>query len=385
MHFRGLANIKCFSDCSISGAPGSSPRFVSGGQALSRLSTLVGATRVLQKAPLFRLGVLGALAAGNLRVQAQARASPARQSFPTVLAASDEGTASESAAERADSALDAESSGSAAERRETSSKDNGSTSLATASQLRLDIAAALMPHPEKVARGGEDAVFLADDRLAFGVADGVGSWMEAGVDPGIYARELMNKCKEAATRIPPSKSAPLNILTNAYYDTNKIGSCTACVVVLEGNMLHAANLGDSGFMVIRGDEVVYKSRAQQHSFNYPFQLGRGGPGVFDPPTVANCTSVPVRAGDILVAATDGVWDNVFVQDCAALVASASHQGASPAQAAESLARHAHSRAADPIYVSPFSLGARALGHQDVGGKMDDICVVIAYVVPAAKL
>lgn len=37
-----------------------------------------------------------------------------------------------------------------------------------APQLRLDIAAALMPHPEKVARGGEDAVFLADDRLAFG-------------------------------------------------------------------------------------------------------------------------------------------------------------------------------------------------------------------------
>lgn len=49
--------------------------------------------------------------------------------------------------------------------------------------------------------------------------------MEAGVDPGIYARELMNKCKEAATRISPSKSAPLNILTNAYYDTNKIVGC----------------------------------------------------------------------------------------------------------------------------------------------------------------
>jgi hypothetical protein len=38
-----------------------------------------------------------------------------------------------------------------------------------------------------------------------------------------------------------------------------------------------------------------------------------------------------------------------------------------------------------MYVSPFALGARALGHQDIGGKMDDICVVIAYVVPGAKL
>lgn len=55
-------------------------------------------------------------------------------------------------------------------------------------------------------------------------------------------------------------------------------------------MLHAANLGDSGFMVIRGDQVVYKSPAQQHSFNFPFQLGRGGPGVFDPPIVANVST-----------------------------------------------------------------------------------------------
>lgn len=62
-----------FSDCSISGGPGSSTRLISGGQALSRISTLVGATRVLQKAPLFRLGVLGALAAGNLRLQVSKR------------------------------------------------------------------------------------------------------------------------------------------------------------------------------------------------------------------------------------------------------------------------------------------------------------------------
>ncbi|EIE22738.1 protein serine/threonine phosphatase 2C [Coccomyxa subellipsoidea C-169] len=249
----------------------------------------------------------------------------------------------------------------------------------------MDFAAALMPHPDKVARGGEDAVFLAEDRLAFGVADGVGSWMDSGVDPGIYARELMSKCKEAAARVPPSKTAPLNILTNAFYDTNKIGSCTACVVVLEGNMLHAANLGDSGFMVIRGDSIVFKSRTQQHSFNFPYQLGRGGNGVFDPPIAADLSSVQVKSGDILVAATDGVWDNMYSPDIASLVTTASTQGQSPAQVAENLARFAHMRAADPTYVSPFALGARALGHMDIGGKMDDICVVIAYVVPGSKL
>ena len=36
-------------------------------------------------------------------------------------------------------------------------------------------------------------------------------------------------------------------------------------------MLHAANLGDSGFMVLRGKRVVFRSRTQQHQFNFPYQ------------------------------------------------------------------------------------------------------------------
>ena len=36
------------------------------------------------------------------------------------------------------------------------------------SALRLDMAAALLPHPQKADRGGEDAVFLGDDSLSFG-------------------------------------------------------------------------------------------------------------------------------------------------------------------------------------------------------------------------
>jgi hypothetical protein len=54
-----------------------------------------------------------------------------------------------------------------------------------------------------------------------GLADGVGSWIEAGVDAGIFARELMGNCKAAALNIPPSKSAPITILKNGFYDTTK--------------------------------------------------------------------------------------------------------------------------------------------------------------------
>ena len=54
-----------------------------------------------------------------------------------------------------------------------------------------------------------------------GLADGVGSWIESGIDAGIFARELMDNCKSAAKSVPLSKSAPLNILKNGFYDTKK--------------------------------------------------------------------------------------------------------------------------------------------------------------------
>lgn len=54
----------------------------------------------------------------------------------------------------------------------------------------------------------------------------MGSWIESGVDAGIFARELMGNCESAAKQIPPSKTAPMNILKNGFYDTKKM-VCTS--------------------------------------------------------------------------------------------------------------------------------------------------------------
>lgn len=58
------------------------------------------------------------------------------------------------------------------------------------------------------------------------------------------------------------------------------GSSTACIVILDrqSHRLHTANLGDSGFLVVRGGEVVHRSDEQQHYFNTPFQLSIAPPG-----------------------------------------------------------------------------------------------------------
>lgn len=52
------------------------------------------------------------------------------------------------------------------------------------------------------------------------------------------------------------------------------GSSTACIIALHNDkgILHTANLGDSGFVVIRRNAIVHRSEEQQHYFNSPFQL-----------------------------------------------------------------------------------------------------------------
>lgn len=68
----------------------------------------------------------------------------------------------------------------------TSSSESASTTQATATTtthsagrpgLILHSGAAMLPHPEKMARGGEDAYFIASHQAAVGVADGVGGWV----------------------------------------------------------------------------------------------------------------------------------------------------------------------------------------------------------------
>lgn len=67
------------------------------------------------------------------------------------------------------------------------------------------------------------------------------------------------------------------MLWAAYKQTQEQGSSTACILKLKHDQLHGTNVGDSGFMVVRGSDVSFQSPHQQHSFNFPFQLGRQEP------------------------------------------------------------------------------------------------------------
>jgi len=73
------------------------------------------------------------------------------------------------------------------------------------------------------------------------------------------------------------RRAPHRALTHSHVRLTQLctGSSTACVLVLNpaGNWLSAANLGDSGFVVVRNGTVLFQTPALQHFFDCPFQFG----------------------------------------------------------------------------------------------------------------
>jgi protein phosphatase PTC7 len=240
---------------------------------------------------------------------------------------------------------------------------------------RLSVGVSSIPHPAKIAKGGEDAHFLSDDMKIIGVADGVGGWGDIGVDPALYSRSLMEGAK-LCVESPLSSRDPVDIMSEAYqYSAYVQGSSTCCILALDGVNVSAANLGDSGFMVIRGLEIVYRTKEQQHSFNFPYQIGTGSA---DKPQHAQRIRVEVQPDDLIILGTDGLWDNLFNEDIIEVVANAPSD---PATIAQLIARQAHIVANDKDIISPFSKSARSNGYPlATGGKLDDITVLVARVV-----
>jgi protein phosphatase PTC7 len=114
----------------------------------------------------------------------------------------------------------------------------------------------------------------------------------------------------------------------------------------------ASNLGDSGFLLLRFDQcsgepyILIRSREQTHSFNTPFQLTKlpGNKEVNslkkqnkskeltnlknaismnrfceDKPEDSDIYQIRVREGDLLLLATDGVFDNLFQDEILRIV------------------------------------------------------------------
>lgn len=97
------------------------------------------------------------------------------------------------------------------------------------------------------------------------------------------------------------------LIVKAAYRTSAIGSSTCCLILLDEKLdkIYTANIGDSGYLIVRykegGLKEVFKSKDQVHSFNFPYQIGTNG----DSPKSAETNSHYLENKDIIIVASDG--------------------------------------------------------------------------------
>jgi len=284
----------------------------------------------------------------------------------------------------------------------------------------------------------EDACFYST--RAMGVADGVGqlrNWAHHGLDSAAYAVDLMRASAEAlASRQDKQRQDPATqaaaAMAAAERRTRNHGAATICLMVMDDNSHLAdredendesaqqenlpnagiANLGDSGFMLLRqnaavpegvqtdehrpaeGMQVVARSCEQQHSWNCPYQLMSLPPLLAEKAaskgrhadTADDCNTYPlhVQAGDLLLMYSDGLVDNLFEEEILSIVNASlqSPRKLKPCVLADALAQAAWKKSLDPAATVPFSRAASAQGMNFLGGKPDDITVVVAWVMPS---
>lgn len=96
-------------------------------------------------------------------------------------------------------------------------------------------------------------------------------------------------------------------------------------------------------------------------------------------------TIPVAPGDVIIAGTDGLFDNLYNNDITAVVVHATRAGLGPQVTAQKIAALARQRAQDKNRQTPFSAAAQEAGFRYYGGKLDDITVVVSYIASDHKV
>ena len=242
--------------------------------------------------------------------------------------------------------------------------------------IKLEFSSKVMPHPEKVSWGGEDALFVSGK--SFGVFDGVsGAEKLEGVP--LYSNTLAQKLKSSVGKNGLSIDEIKEKMLKAaeFADVAATGASTAVVAsVGDDDILRAVNLGDSVLMVIRDGAIKARVRETVHYFDCPYQLSDDSP---DRPKNGSVLQTPLQRGDIIVAGSDGVFDNISDPFLLEIVEKSSKGSVS--KVVQEIVSESRKISKDPNAVTPYAKQARrnnyAAYRNGVGGKLDDISCIVA--------
>ncbi|CAK7270197.1 hypothetical protein SEPCBS119000_003965 [Sporothrix epigloea] len=275
---------------------------------------------------------------------------------------------------------------------------------------------------------GDDAVYVSDYFVA--ANDGVGAWsMRPRGHAGLWSRLVVHFWAKAVNEsIASGKMTtpdPVGYLQCAYEQTIEAtqvpndwqGTTTAAGALLwyrpvepvatmgrkhadtseNGSdnsyepVLYVTNLGDSQVMVVRPTEgrIIFKTKEQWHWFDCPRQLGTNSPDT--PRENAVVDVVPIRVGDIVLAMSDGLIDNLWaheiVDKVCQSVATWQVKDKTPADlqrgmmtaVAEELVEAARVIAVDPFAESPYMEHAIEEGLASEGALYSNFIKTLTFV------
>jgi len=243
---------------------------------------------------------------------------------------------------------------------------------------KIEFASKVLPHPEKVSWGGEDALFVFG--RSFGVFDGVSGADKLDGVP-LYSVTLAKQMKRTVglrgLDIPTLKSR----LTDAaeYCDAGATGASTAVVGSIDdGFKLKVLNVGDSVLMVVRDGKMIARTKDILHYFDCPYQLGENSP---DRPRDGTVLETQLKKGDVIIAASDGVFDNIPEERVCKIVEDVCERGLPGNILVKKIIDESRKVSLDPQAPTPYAVAAKRNRYEEyksgVGGKVDDLsCVVV---------
>jgi protein phosphatase PTC7 len=246
-------------------------------------------------------------------------------------------------------------------------------------KLKFQIASKILPHPAKISWGGEDAIFVSG--RSFGIFDGVSGAEKLDGVP-LYSNTLAKRLKsdigsDESLSIEEIKTKLLSAAE--YADVSATGASTAVIASIgDDDVMRSLCLGDSVIMVIRDGSVVAKTKETLHYFDCPYQLSEDSP---DRPRDGTILSTKLVPGDIVVAGSDGVFDNLEDTDIIQFTLD-SNIKSKPALIAQKIVAESRKVSLDPEAPTPYAKQAKRNRYQNyatgLGGKLDDIsCIVVS--------
>lgn len=276
-------------------------------------------------------------------------------------------------------------------------------------------------HPSKIRMGYKDADATLTSPMLLGVCDGVSQLEEYGMDPAVLPHELLHTCEELAmTQLIPDMPVspqdvyrgPISLLKEAYEATESYGSTTVLLAALDNStrihgklhpMIAVLSIGDCELLMLRRTmgrqgllQAVFHTEMQRidHNVQTPLQLARVDARidedfdesialeVIEKGSAVHCVSA--YEGDILVLGSDGVFDNLFLDEIVEICNEILPTGRGPnfeatapnllSQVAQRIVTSAHAKSSDG---GTGQFPDTPIGR---GGKVDDTSVVVAEIV-----